>query len=128
MVTINCWRGVPKITITKPIVSSLFSKRGSLVVTVAAASFSSMSYDKELAAARKAASLAARLCQASLSLSLALAFLSCMPCPLHVCTSVNAPKEARKVSPFVLSFRLYWENSEFEDGGNVILGETEKLK
>ncbi|XP_062149375.1 SAL1 phosphatase-like [Alnus glutinosa] len=63
MVTINCWRGVPKITITKPIVSSLFSKRGSLVVTVAAASFSSMSYDKELAAARKAASLAARLCQ-----------------------------------------------------------------
>jgi hypothetical protein len=80
MVTINCWRGVPKITITKPIVSSLFSKRGSLVVTVAAASFSSMSYDKELAAARKAASLAARLCQASLSLSLSLSlfFLVCL--------------------------------------------------
>lgn len=116
MVTINCWRGVPKITITKPLVSSLFSKRGSLVVTVAAASFSSMSYDKELAAARKAASLAARLCQASLSL--ALAFLSCMPCPLHVCTSVNAPKEAHKVTPLVCIGRivnlktgemLFWE-------------------
>ncbi|XP_059433177.1 SAL1 phosphatase-like [Corylus avellana] len=71
MVTINCLRGVPKITytstpkitISKPVVS-LFSKRASpLVAIVAAASFSSMSYDTELAAAKKAASLAARLCQ-----------------------------------------------------------------
>lgn len=70
MATVICLRAVPKITyptrtqitITKPFVS-LFYKRAPLAVTVAAASLSSMSYDKELAAARKAASVAARLCQ-----------------------------------------------------------------
>ncbi|KAE7998352.1 hypothetical protein FH972_002905 [Carpinus fangiana] len=67
MVTINCSRGVPKITYLstpKITITNLFSKRASLVAIVAAASsFSSMSYDTELAAAKKAASLAARLCQ-----------------------------------------------------------------
>ncbi|PON81551.1 3(2),5 -bisphosphate nucleotidase HAL [Trema orientale] len=50
---INCLRGVPKTPfLSKPLIppSLLFSRRASLVVTAAA-----MSYDKELAAAKKAA-------------------------------------------------------------------------
>jgi hypothetical protein len=82
MVTINCLRGVPKITYLstpKITITNIFSKRASLVAIVAAAaSFSSMSYDTELAAAKKAASLAARLCQAPLSLSLSFFFLVCL--------------------------------------------------
>ncbi|XP_030498884.2 SAL1 phosphatase [Cannabis sativa] len=65
---INCWRLLPKTPFsTKPNSvlpvppSSSFSRRASLVV--AAAAFSPMTYDKELAAAKKAASLAATLCQ-----------------------------------------------------------------
>ncbi|KAF4403696.1 hypothetical protein G4B88_002549 [Cannabis sativa] len=72
---INCWRLLPKTPFsTKPNSvlpvppSSSFSRRASLVV--AAAAFSPMTYDKELAAAKKAASLAATLCQASLTHSL----------------------------------------------------------
>ena len=78
---INCLRAVPKIPFpSKPKSANthsallpqplfFFSRRASLLVTAATA-FSPMSYDKELAAAKKAASLAATLCQASLSLSL----------------------------------------------------------
>ena len=65
---INCLRVVPKVTNTntEPFVS-LFTKRASRLAIVASFSSSTMSYEKELAAANKAASLAARLCQASLS-------------------------------------------------------------
>ncbi|XP_065629194.1 3'(2'),5'-bisphosphate nucleotidase 1 [Quercus suber] len=64
---INCLRVVPKVTNTntEPLVS-LFSNRVSrLAIVASASSFSSstMSYENELAAANKAASLAARLCQ-----------------------------------------------------------------
>uniref|UniRef100_A0A7N2MRI3 3'(2'),5'-bisphosphate nucleotidase n=1 Tax=Quercus lobata TaxID=97700 RepID=A0A7N2MRI3_QUELO len=61
---INCLRVVPKVTNTntEPFVS-LFSKRVSRLAIVASFSSSTMSYEKELAAANKAASLAARLCQ-----------------------------------------------------------------
>lgn len=74
---INCLRVVPKIPPSakhKIIISHsfshslLFTKRSSRATHAAAAS-SSMSYEKELAAAKKAASLAALLCQAILSLS-----------------------------------------------------------
>ncbi|KAG2716222.1 hypothetical protein I3843_03G115300 [Carya illinoinensis] len=70
---INCSRVVPKITsVSRPKFTntqslvSLVSRRASravIVAAVAVSAFSSMSYDKELAAAKKAASLAARLCQ-----------------------------------------------------------------
>ncbi|GMY12497.1 SAL1 phosphatase-like [Fagus crenata] len=72
MGTINWLRVVPKMKITYPWkpkirnTETFFSKRVSpRIAIVAAAAFSSsiMSYDKELAAAKKAASLAARLCQ-----------------------------------------------------------------
>ncbi|XP_045826864.1 SAL1 phosphatase [Trifolium pratense] len=43
--------------------SSLCCHRCSPLTTIASSSYSSMSYDKELAAAKKAATLAARLCQ-----------------------------------------------------------------
>ncbi|XP_034213471.1 SAL1 phosphatase-like isoform X2 [Prunus dulcis] len=68
---INCLRAVPKIPPSakhKIIISHsfshslLFTKRSSRAIHAAAAS-SSMSYEKELAAAKKAASLAALLCQ-----------------------------------------------------------------
>ncbi|CAL2256943.1 unnamed protein product [Prunus armeniaca] len=68
---INCLRVVPKIPPSakhKIIISHsfshslLFTKRSSRAIHAAAAS-SSMSYEKELAAAKKAASLAALLCQ-----------------------------------------------------------------
>ncbi|KAH7566088.1 hypothetical protein JRO89_XS08G0082500 [Xanthoceras sorbifolium] len=71
---INCLRIVSSQTQVK--VVSLFSSRksraqkfsSSLVVSVKLSSSVVMSYDKEFAAAKKAASLAARLCQALLSL------------------------------------------------------------
>ncbi|XP_041003205.1 SAL1 phosphatase-like isoform X3 [Juglans microcarpa x Juglans regia] len=73
MVTLNCSRVVPKITSlsrpkfpnTQPLVSpvSRRASRAVIVAAVAVSAFSSMSYDKELAAAKKAASLAGRLCQ-----------------------------------------------------------------
>ncbi|KAL6284706.1 hypothetical protein ACE6H2_015635 [Prunus campanulata] len=64
---INCLRVVPKIppSVKHKIIIShplLFTKRSSRAIHAAAAS-SSMSYEKELAAAKKAASLAALLCQ-----------------------------------------------------------------
>ena len=88
---INCLRVVPKVTNTntEPFVS-LFTKRASRLAIVASFSSSTMSYEKELAAANKAASLAARLCQASLSLSLA-----CILCSFFDCMNVNAHKRDR---------------------------------
>ncbi|XP_062096334.1 SAL1 phosphatase-like [Humulus lupulus] len=65
---ISCWRLLPKSPFPTKANSVLpvppylsFSRRTSLGVAVAA--FSPMAYDKELAAAKKAASLAATLCQ-----------------------------------------------------------------
>ncbi|GAV81436.1 Inositol_P domain-containing protein [Cephalotus follicularis] len=57
---------IPKITTTKHLFVSFFFKNSSSSTFPSSSSLvisSSMSYDKELAAARKAASLAARLCQ-----------------------------------------------------------------
>lgn len=74
----------PKITITTNpfLVSSpllFFSNKTKMKPSILTA-FSSMSYDKELAAAKKAASLAARLCQArSLSLPLPVFLCLCTP-------------------------------------------------
>lgn len=74
----------PKITITTNpfLVSSpllFFSNKTKTKPSILTA-FSSMSYDKELAAAKKAASLAARLCQAR-SLSLPLPAFLCLCTP-----------------------------------------------
>ena len=98
---INCLRVVPKVTNTntEPFVS-LFTKRASRLAIVASFSSSTMSYEKELAAANKAASLAARLCQASLSLSLSCLY-SLLVFWLYECKCAQK-RQTFKVSVFVI--------------------------
>ncbi|PRQ49417.1 hypothetical protein RchiOBHm_Chr2g0121711 [Rosa chinensis] len=78
---INCLRAIPKIPhssnpkITSSFSNSFLFSSNSKPKRVFSSIRASMSYEKELAAAKKAASVAARLCQALLSLSLFQPFL-----------------------------------------------------
>lgn len=105
--SINCLRLLPNISfptnsqsikLQSISVSLFFSRRRPSVVAI-----SSMSYDKELDAAKRAVTLASRLCQARISVPSS-PFLSHMPCSA-----------------------LESENFELCDGGSRLISNTHNL-